>query len=128
MFALRSSRLVTDLLHIAPASIYTNLDGHAGLAGFQWLFIVCGLISALPALPSAVGSADLVCHIAIPIAIYGYVLFPGTPERGTGHFLSAEERQLARQRLPPRPQTKLDWSVFKRVLGRWRWWMMCLIW
>ncbi|ORY90219.1 MFS general substrate transporter [Leucosporidium creatinivorum] len=104
-----AAQIATIFSGVMQASIYTNLDGHSGLQGFQWLFIICGAIT-------------------IPIAIYGYLLFPGTPERTTGLFLSPEERQLAIDRLPHKPETHLDLSVFKRVLGRWRWWMMSVIW
>src|SRR5436305_3226002 len=41
-------------------AIYSGLNGHSGLAGWRWLFIIDGLIT-------------------LPIALYGLLLFPDTP-------------------------------------------------
>lgn len=62
------------------------------------------------------------------IATYGYVFFPNTPSTNTSMVFSSEERELAVDRLPPRAETKLDRTIFRRVLGSWRWWLLCLIW
>lgn len=40
-----SGQVATIFSGVLQASIYTNLNGASGLAGFQWLFIVCGAIS-----------------------------------------------------------------------------------
>jgi len=106
------------------------MDGLAGLAGFQWLFIVCGLITLPVSFPSSLLSAVLfdVEFLPVQIATYGYVFFPNTPSTNTSMVFSSEERELAVARLPPRAETKLDRTIFRRVLGNWRWWIMCLIW
>ncbi|KAL8277629.1 hypothetical protein RQP46_009902 [Phenoliferia psychrophenolica] len=103
-----SAQVATIFSGVLQASIYKNLNGHAGLAGYQWLFIICGLIT-------------------IPIALFGMLFFPDTPQTTSARFLNAEAT-LAISRLPPKPDTHLDWSVFKRVFLHWRWYMMCLIW
>ncbi|KAK4700461.1 MFS transporter, ACS family, pantothenate transporter, partial [Phenoliferia sp. Uapishka_3] len=104
-----AAQVATIFSGVLQASIYKNLNGHAGLAGFQWLFIICGLIT-------------------IPIAAFGVIFFPDTPESCSSRFLNPEERELAVTRLPPKQETKLDMTVFKRVFGRWRWYLLCLIW
>ena len=57
-------------------AIYQGLNGRSGLAGWQWLFIINGLISC-------------------PIAILGFLYFPDVPESTRARWLSNEERQLA---------------------------------
>nr|AOR51836.1 MFS general substrate transporter [Phaffia rhodozyma] len=104
-----AAQVATIFSGVLQASIYKNMNGHLGLAGFQWLFIICGVIT-------------------LPIAIYGYFLFPDTPEKTSAGYLTAEERLVAISRLPVKKKTTLDRSVFRRVLLRWRWWGMSLIW
>lgn len=92
---------------VLQGSIISTLEGYRGLAAWQWLFLLDGII-------------------AIPIALYGFVCFPGTPTMGQGKrkrawFLSEEQRRLAIDRLPPRPKTRLSVDLFKRVLLRWHW-------
>ncbi|KAJ7430729.1 MFS pantothenate transporter [Mycena galericulata] len=96
-----SAQVATIFSGVLQASIYQNLNGLHGIAGFRWLFIICGLITW-------------------PIAIYGFFFFPDTPRTTTARYLSPEERKLAISRLPPKPKTKLDSSLMRRVLGRWR--------
>ncbi|GAA5889064.1 hypothetical protein JCM6882_009732 [Rhodosporidiobolus microsporus] len=94
------------------ASIYTNLDGKAGVAGWQWMFIICGVVT-------------------IPVALYGFFAFPDVPATTTTRFLTPDERALAITRLPPKSgggRTRMDWSLWKRVLGRWHLWALSLVW
>ncbi|KAF7305086.1 MFS general substrate transporter [Mycena kentingensis (nom. inval.)] len=104
-----SAQIATIFSGVLQASIYKNLNGLHGLAGFKWLFIICGLIT-------------------IPIALYGYLLFPDTPETTSARYFSSEEKRLAIERLPAKPDTRVDRTLFRRVLGRWRIYAMCLIW
>ena len=99
---------------VLQGSIVKSLQGFDGLRSWQWLFLLDGII-------------------AIPIALYGFIFFPGTPKLGRGGrsrkdgagkkvwFLSKDELQLAIDRLPPRPKTKLSLDLIKRVLLRWHW-------
>ncbi|GAA5825688.1 hypothetical protein JCM11251_000337 [Rhodosporidiobolus azoricus] len=92
------------------ASIHTHLNGKQGIAGWQWMFIICGVIT-------------------IPVAIYGFFAFPDTPATSTSRFLSAEERALAITRLPVKPRkTGMSWSLWARVLGRWHVWALSVMW
>ncbi|SCU81941.1 LAMI_0B08306g1_1 [Lachancea mirantina] len=92
------------------SAIYSNMDGKSGLEGWRWLFII-----------------DFI--ITVPIVIYGFLCFPGSPDKIKSSWVfSEEELKLAKERLPPRTETRLDWSVFKRVIGRWHWWLFSLLW
>ena len=85
------------------AAVYKGLNGTLGKAGWQWLFIMDGLISA-------------------PIAIAGFFMYPDLPENTRALYLTQEDRELARKRMRDvgrAPRTKLGWSVLKRVFGRW---------
>ncbi|BGP44626.1 hypothetical protein JCM10450v2_000440 [Rhodotorula kratochvilovae] len=107
-----AAQVATLFSGVMQARIYTSMNGLHGLEGFRrvsWLFIICGAIT-------------------IPIGIYGYLCFPDTPQRNRSIVFSAAERELAASRIPPRPETKLDRTIFRRVLGSWRWWIMSLIW
>lgn len=91
------------------SAIYTNMHDLNGISGWRWLFII-----------------DFI--ITVPIAIYGFFFFPDTPEISTAFYFSEKEIQLAKRRVHQRPYTKLDWSIFKRVLGRWHWWLFSILW
>lgn len=91
------------------AAIYSNMDMKNGIAGWRWLFIIDFLIT-------------------VPIAIYGLFFFPDTPETCKAFYFSDEEIAMAKARMKPRAHSKLDWSVFKRVLGRWRWYAFSFAW
>lgn len=83
-----------------------NLDGVKGIRGWQWLFIVCAVIT-------------------IPIAAFGYFFFPDVPEKTTSRWFSERERQLAFDRLQADGFEKskgIDMKLFKRVLGAWQFW------
>lgn len=91
------------------AAIYEHMDTKNGLPGWRWLFIIDFLIT-------------------VPIAIYGFFFFPDTPETCQAFYFNEEEVKMALRRVKPREHTKLDWSVFKRVLGRWHWYLFSFLW
>ncbi|KAI1613227.1 putative pantothenate transporter liz1 [Exophiala viscosa] len=63
------------------AGIYKSLNGHAGLAGWRWLFVINGIIS-------------------LPIAILAYFCLPDTPGTAKPNWLFSErEIELARERM-----------------------------
>lgn len=100
-----SAQLGSVFSGVMQGSILTTMEGYRGFAAWQWLFL-------------------LDFFIAAPIALYGFLFFPGTPTKGRKNgswFLTAAEQQLANDRLPPRPHTKLDWSLVRRCLYNWRW-------
>lgn len=98
-----SAQMGTLFSGVMQAAILKSMDGYRGLAAWRWLFII-----------------DLI--VAAPIAIYGFICFPGTPtkgRRGGAWFLTPEQRQLAITRLPARPHTKMGWDLITRCLTRW---------
>jgi ACS family pantothenate transporter-like MFS transporter len=82
--------------------IYKSINGRGGLAGWRWLFIVDFLIT-------------------LPIAIYGFFIFPDTPTTTKAKYLTAEEKQLAIERLPEvsKVRGEVGWGVLKRVFSTW---------
>ncbi|KAK3948158.1 major facilitator superfamily domain-containing protein [Pseudoneurospora amorphoporcata] len=62
------------------SGIHASMDGLHGLAGWRWLFIVDGIIT-------------------LPVAIYGFLLFPDTPKTTRAPYLSSQERELAIRRM-----------------------------
>ncbi|CAH2352476.1 pantothenate transporter Fen2p [[Candida] railenensis] len=91
------------------AAIYTNMDDLNGLAGWRWLFII-----------------DFI--ITMPIILYGFIFFPDTPETCNAFYFNQDEIELAKARVPQREITKFDWSIFKRVVGKWHWWLFSFLW
>lgn len=57
------------------AGLYNSMNGHAGLAGWRWLFVVDGVIS-------------------IPIALAGFFLLPNNPYNTKSFYRSAEVKLL----------------------------------
>ncbi|WQF82357.1 Putative major facilitator superfamily, MFS transporter superfamily [Colletotrichum destructivum] len=64
------------------AAIYKGLGGVGGLGGWQWVFIIDGIIT-------------------LPIALFGFFYFPDIPENTNARYLSESEKKLAVGRLPP---------------------------
>ncbi|KAF2444153.1 putative pantothenate transporter liz1 [Karstenula rhodostoma CBS 690.94] len=63
------------------AGIYNGLNGHAGLAGWRWLFIINGVIS-------------------LPIAVLAYFFLPDTPGTAKPNWIFSErDIQIAQERM-----------------------------
>lgn len=96
-----SRRVLTKytVVGIMMTAIYNTMDGHAGLSGWRWVFILDGIIT-------------------IPIAIFGFLAFPDLPENTKSWYFSQEEKELAINRIPPKnPEGhKIGFSLFRRVL------------
>ncbi|KAL5041550.1 hypothetical protein BDW71DRAFT_164355 [Aspergillus fruticulosus] len=91
--------------------IHSSMDGMQGLSGWRWLFIIDGLIT-------------------IPIAIYGFIVFPDTPTTTKARYLTAEEKALAVARIPESGAVKvpLNWAFLKSVFLQWYWWAFVMLW
>lgn len=91
------------------AGIYTTIDGHLGLRGWRWLFIIDFLITC-------------------PMVVIGLIIIPNPLyEKGTW-WMTERERQMCIKRLETdhrQPLGRFDRSLFKRVLGRWHFWILC---
>ena len=114
------------------SGIYTSMDNRHGLRGWRWLFLIDGIIT-------------------LPVALYGFLLFPDTPATTTAFYLSPTERQLAVSRLRPHEplighdaepgdidspssekdkaaKSPLTWTFAKAVLTSWEWWGFVILW
>ncbi|KAF1347966.1 major facilitator superfamily domain-containing protein [Delphinella strobiligena] len=74
-----SSAIATMFSGYLMAAVY-HLEGVGGFRGWQWLFIVDGIIS-------------------LPIALSGYLLLPDVPETCRAPYLSKKERAYAQTRM-----------------------------
>ncbi|KAH6645059.1 major facilitator superfamily domain-containing protein [Truncatella angustata] len=107
-----SSPLGTMFAGYLQAAAYTHLNGVNGLSGWRWLFIIDAIIT-------------------LGISFLGYLVFPDVPSRKKPWFLSSEEQALAQKRLAgftAPPELKLSRSIFKRVFGRWHFYVFVLQW
>ncbi|KJZ75309.1 hypothetical protein HIM_05235 [Hirsutella minnesotensis 3608] len=91
--------------------IHRSLDGRRGLSGWRWLFIVDGLLT-------------------VPVALYGFLVFPDTPRTTAAFYLTPAEKALARARVPEesRDTSPLTLSFLKTVLTSWYWWGFVGLW
>ncbi|KAG9601238.1 MFS general substrate transporter, partial [Aureobasidium melanogenum] len=94
------------------AAAYDNLDGHLGHAGWQWLFIICGIIS-------------------LPVGVMGYFFNPDFPENTRAFYLTKDEAAYARQRLildgyTPLGSSSSKWDKKKifRIVKTWQFWVL----
>ncbi|KAL4972485.1 major facilitator superfamily domain-containing protein [Aspergillus desertorum] len=69
-------------------AIHSGMDGYAGLQGWQWVFIIDGIITC-------------------PIAVMGYLYFLDVPEHTKARWMSESEKRLALERLPPKKKDGL---------------------
>ncbi|KZM24959.1 uncharacterized protein EKO05_0010497 [Ascochyta rabiei] len=93
------------------AAVYKGLNGVHGFAGWQWLFIMDGIISA-------------------PICIAGFFLLPDLPENTRAFYLSDSDRALAKRRMDSvgrAPRKKLTWSTFRRIFSRWHVYLLTIL-
>ncbi|KAH7175387.1 major facilitator superfamily domain-containing protein [Dactylonectria macrodidyma] len=67
-------------LGIVQAALYKNLNGVRGLAGWQWLFVISGIMT-------------------IFWGIVGFFVIPDSPAITRALYLSEEERELSRTRM-----------------------------
>ncbi|ORY69498.1 major facilitator superfamily domain-containing protein [Pseudomassariella vexata] len=89
------------------AAAYTNLSGVAGMPGWRWLFIIDGVFT-------------------IPVALAGFVLFPGIPDSHKVFYFTDEDIALAKARMKKaevKKPGKLSLDVFKRSFRRWHIWV-----
>jgi ACS family pantothenate transporter-like MFS transporter len=90
--------------------IHKSMNGLSGLSGWRWLFIIDGIIT-------------------LPVALYGFLLFPDTPQRTKAPYLSADEKALAISRVPEvRERTPISWGFLKHCFGTWYWYMFVILW
>ncbi|KAF1811873.1 major facilitator superfamily transporter [Eremomyces bilateralis CBS 781.70] len=92
------------------SGINESMNGLHGLSGWRWLFIIDGLIT-------------------LPVAIYGLIFFPDTPQTTKAFYFSEEEKKMAVARVPKkRERSPLTMSFFKKVVLSWHWWGFVVLW
>ncbi|KAJ4348004.1 uncharacterized protein N0V89_009376 [Didymosphaeria variabile] len=94
------------------AGAYSGLDGVMGRQGWQWLFIVCGVIS-------------------LPIAFLGYFFIPDFPETTRAFYITKEEAARQCARLIEEGQKPLGhnpWNKKKilHIAKQWQLWVLPL--
>ncbi|KAG7909727.1 hypothetical protein KL906_002483 [Ogataea polymorpha] len=62
------------------AAIYKTLNGHGGLAGWKWLFVINGLMT-------------------VAIASVGFYIVPDSPQNGGAKWMTADDLAIANQRM-----------------------------
>ncbi|KAF2443688.1 pantothenate transporter liz1 [Karstenula rhodostoma CBS 690.94] len=92
------------------AGAYSGLDGARGKQGWQWLFIVCGVIS-------------------LPIAFLGYFFIPDFPETTRAFYITKDEAARQCARLAAEGQKPLGhnpWNRKKllRIASQWQFWVL----
>lgn len=86
------------------------MNGRNGLSGWRWLFIIDGLIT-------------------LPVALYGFLFFPDTPQTTTAFYLTDAEKALAVARVPQvEDRSPISWAFFKKVFSSWYWWGFVVLW
>ncbi|KAH9951851.1 MFS general substrate transporter [Amylocystis lapponica] len=107
-----SSGLIGTLFSgVLQAAVYQHLDGIDGRSGWRWLFIIDGVIT-------------------LPIALYGFLIFPDVPATTKAFYLSKEERVLANERLQLEQTAshgRLTWDRMRMILSRWRYYGFSLL-
>ncbi|KAI0379977.1 MFS transporter [Hypomontagnella monticulosa] len=103
--------LATGFTGLISAGVFAGMDGLRGLAGWQWLFIIEGALTAF-------------------VAILGFWLLPNTPD--DTHWLNEEERKLvkvrqARDRMSDVFGETSTWEGLKQAFRDKRAWLFCFM-
>jgi len=100
-----SAQLGSLFSGILQGAIYDSLNGNGGRSGWRWTFLVDGVI-------------------AIALALVAFWVLPSSPKQGANYLFSAEERELAINRLPRTEEVKiLSKRAVRQILGGWPFWM-----
>ncbi|KAF9073869.1 pantothenate transporter liz1 [Rhodocollybia butyracea] len=107
-----SGSLGTSFGGYLQASVYTTLNEKHGIAGWRWLFIVCGCMT-------------------VPCALGILLVLPDLPSNTRAWYLSKEEKDFALKRSlalgKSQPgEKKLNWTLIIRILSSWKWYGLVL--
>ncbi|KAF9775313.1 hypothetical protein IL306_006593 [Fusarium sp. DS 682] len=85
------------------------LDGHNGLAGWRWNFIINAIIT-------------------LPLAFVGYFIWPGTPDKPNRLVMKKSEIALAKDRLERTGSkirsTPFSWTLLHRIFTSWQFYLL----
>jgi ACS family pantothenate transporter-like MFS transporter len=92
-------------------AIHKSMNGLHGMSGWRWLFIIDGIIT-------------------IPVAIYGFLLFPDTPGTTQAPYLNEQERALAVARVPriEHGGAKITMRLCKQIFTSWKYYGFVMLW
>ncbi|KAJ5363103.1 hypothetical protein N7541_003947 [Penicillium brevicompactum] len=97
---------------LIQAGASSRLDGVNGLAGWRWMYIICAIIT-------------------IPVAILGYFILPGSPDRPNKFVLNAKDVELAKARLArvshETKESSLSWRTVLGVTRNWKFWALLVL-
>ncbi|KAK7734121.1 hypothetical protein SLS63_004406 [Diaporthe eres] len=67
--------------------------------------------------------------MTLPIALYGFLLFPDTPATTQAFYLTDNEKALAQARVPElHDRSPMTWKFVRKVLTSWYWWGFVILW
>lgn len=92
------------------AAVYDSLDGVHGLAGWRWLYLICGCMT-------------------VPVGLVTFFFLPDTPHKTRAWFLTQDDKDLALRRVEEAGKAapaKLTWRKAGRILRGWKWWLFVL--
>jgi hypothetical protein len=97
---------------LIQAGASSRLDGVNGLAGWRWMYIICAIIT-------------------LPVAVLGYFILPGSPDKPNKFVLNEKDVQLAKARLGraahETKESALSWRTVLRVGSNWKFWALLLL-
>ncbi|KAG9650711.1 putative MFS transporter Liz1/Seo1, partial [Aureobasidium melanogenum] len=105
-----SSAIATMFSGYLMAAVY-HLGGVGGFKGWQWLFIVDGIIS-------------------LPICLAGFIFLPDVPEISTAFYLTKEEIAFAKKRMQlegRRERQPYTISKVRKIFSSWHIYMLTLL-
>ncbi|KAF2212836.1 hypothetical protein CERZMDRAFT_67755 [Cercospora zeae-maydis SCOH1-5] len=113
----------------ARAAVFCGFGNLGQMAG-GW--IQAGLIKSLEGregegLPAWRLIFVVVAAMTIPFAIFGWFAIPDLPEHKMARYLTEEEKDHAAKRLGTVEKTQWDWSVVRRVLLSWQFYLLPLV-
>ncbi|KAK0245922.1 pantothenate transporter liz1 [Armillaria nabsnona] len=93
-------------------AVYETLDGARGIAGWRWLYIVCGCMT-------------------VPCGIAVLCFLPDLPSNTRAFYLTEEEKKFALDRAialgkSQAGEKKFGFSLVKRMLMTWKWYAFVL--
>ncbi|KAJ7220334.1 pantothenate transporter liz1 [Mycena pura] len=93
------------------AAVYNGLNGRAGLAGWRWLYVICGCMT-------------------VPSGLLLLFVLPDVPSNCKVWYLSEEEKAFALDRAirsgVAQPTGKVNLTLLKRTFSQWHWYWFVL--